>query len=356
MHKAVESFQEDLHKVIRRATKSKAYNAPIDEVADHFSDLFEEELAKAFDENVAEKNARTRIGSVYAIAFQILSTPERVTKGMRVQIVALAFPFLAAIVYCAHAFSYASPVFEFIQRNLTQPIVYGYVFAGLAFGYAVMMARKVAWKPFVASTALLFVAGVPAINYLLKPELLFGMEKSEAKLLLGKQTSIESNLNRVEAAINSIYYAKGLSAKAADGPISALAAVLESASLESFSIDAKRGGQYLYPSRIEYTQDRLSYYAVRFARTNDLDLAKRKWESGLEINQQIPLVMKARSQNVAAFQGFLTTKPVLWTYGVGISFALMGMMTLPFLGLGLVGYLVARIQILRTAWFRFGRT
>lgn len=355
MRNAVISFRDELQKVVRRATKSKEFNASIDEMTSHFSDVFEEEFSKSNDEKIAETNARTRFGNVYTIALQILSTPGRITKGIRIQTLAVVLPTLAAIVYCAHAFSYASPVFEFIQKYLTQPVLYLYAFAGLAFGYGVMMAKKVAWKPLLGATVLLFVAGVPSLNYLLKSELLFGMEKSEAKLIVAKQAAIAPKVEEVEGAIKMIYSRGMLSAKAPGQAISHLNQVVQANPTEFYEVDRKHVGRYLYPQGIEFRSDRIYSYLVTLGQTDDLALANMKWRSSSDVNQQIPLAMKTREQNVRAYLGFLDTKPVPWTYGLAISGGLTVMCTLPFLGFAIVGFFAGRIQVLRGDWFRLTR-
>lgn len=350
----VSRFHAEVDMVVRRVSKSESLSPMIDEVTEHFRDIYEEERV-SHSEVDAENFARKRIGSTTTIALQILSTPSRIERGLLIQKLTVIVPILSAIVYCAHAFSYASPVFEFIQKYLTQPVLYLYAFAGLAFGYGVMMAKKVAWKPLLGATAFLFMAGVPSLNYLLKSELLFGMEKSEAKLIVAQQAAIAPKVDQVESAIKMIYSRGMLSAKAPDQAISHLNQVIQANPTGFYEVDGKHVGRYLYPQGIEFRSDRIYSYLVTLGQTDDLALAKMKWQSSSEINQQIPLAMKTREQNIQAYLGFLDTKPVPWTYGLAISGGLTVMCTLPFLGFAIVGFFAGRIQVLRGDWFRLTR-
>ena len=147
----IDQFEHEVRTVVRRGSKSVEFESPIKEVAAHFADLIQEQLSAGATRSEAETIAKKRIGLPLNIGLQILNTPSRVSKGLRLQKIAIIGMVLMAfeyevIEYCAlrHWQGLALSAFAYACFAL-------YVYVVIQFGRGMIMAKKVLWLPIVAA-------------------------------------------------------------------------------------------------------------------------------------------------------------------------------------------------------------
>lgn len=154
------SFEDQVRRIVRRGSKSCAYEDSIKEIAAHYDDLVGEGIASGLSDEAAQIEADRRIGSPLTVALQILNSPERAAGGIRLQR-------LAALGLSGAACYFWALTFCVLRGWQGHPLdIFGYSFfglffaSGLLFGRGVLQSRKVAWKPLLAIVPSIFVGHV----------------------------------------------------------------------------------------------------------------------------------------------------------------------------------------------------
>ncbi len=144
---AVEKFEHEVRTVVRRGSKSSELESPIKEVSTHFADLIQEERGKGASYEEAEALAKNRLGSSLTVGMQILNTPSRISRGIRMQKFALAALSYLAIHFVAIRY--------FGLKGWEGPAlsIFGFSFFGIflaaaiSFGLGAVLSKRIVWKP-----------------------------------------------------------------------------------------------------------------------------------------------------------------------------------------------------------------
>jgi hypothetical protein len=147
---AVEKFEHEVRTVVRRGSKSIEFESPIKEVSTHFADLIQEELENGVSTQEATELAKKRLGSPLTVGMQILNSPSRISRGIRMQKFALIALSFLAIHFVALTY------FGLKGMQGTALTVFGYSFFGIflaaaiSFGLGTVLSKRVVWKPLLA--------------------------------------------------------------------------------------------------------------------------------------------------------------------------------------------------------------
>lgn len=351
----VAQFEYDLTRIVGRATRSTEYRSAIKEFSSHFADIFEEEIALGLDNADAERKARSRMGNLYAIAFQIVNTPERAKKGIRIQWIALAVYLSMVACYLGAVMATDASWWLEILPRIVQMTELLFLLAGLALGYGILLAKKLLWKPLLLVTALVFVGGGFGIGAGSQPQRYFHMSQSEAKALVAKQAAIEPEIAKLENQVLNVLNRQDRKPEVFSEQLTPLTAMVESSKLPFFKVLPGTSGSYLYPASIDYPKDKTYCYAVTLKRTDNLPIAQKQWGRSVPAGAEISMAIYTRQANFDAYRSFAATKPAPWTLGFNLSAILALGCTGAFLMLAAAGYMLARIRILGLDWFRLSR-
>ena len=163
----IAKFESEVREVVRSGSRSNEFEDSIKEISSHFLDLVQEELSKGSSQEIAEQTALERLGTPKSIGRQILNSPSRQTRGLRLQKLGLAGLWISAIQFL---------VMEYCAlRGWHGPLLstFGYSFfvlfiaSALAFGFGAGLIKKVLWMPLIASfpgSILLFATARMALN------------------------------------------------------------------------------------------------------------------------------------------------------------------------------------------------
>lgn len=136
--------------MIGRSAKSAEYEERIQEISGHFADLYHEGMSQGLSEKDAERVARQRLGTPSLVASQMLASPDRTIKGLRLQRFAFygfvgAMLVMQVITYCALRQWQGMPLTVFTIISIAFCLCQGPIF-----GVGVMLAGRVSWKPALA--------------------------------------------------------------------------------------------------------------------------------------------------------------------------------------------------------------
>lgn len=146
----IDRFEQELRRMIGRSAKSAEYEERIQEISGHFSDLYHEGMSQGLSEKDAERAARQRLGTPSQIASQMLVSPDRTIKGLRLQRFA-CYGYIGgvlanqAIPYCLVRHWQGIPLTVFAIISIAFCLCQGPIF-----GVGVMLAGRVSWKPALA--------------------------------------------------------------------------------------------------------------------------------------------------------------------------------------------------------------
>ena len=337
--------------MVRRASRSN-FESQIKEFSSHFADIYEDERAKGADETIAAKKARRRIGSVYSIAFQIINSPERAQKGVRIQQVSL-LAFLVLIGAYLFATLWSDQPSWIQNLPMVVAIIKSLFFiAGISLGYGILLSKKILWKPLIVSTLVIFVGGGFGIVAGSQPFRYFHMTKSEAKALVAKQTSIEPQVTLIENKVREIYFMHTRQPEALKDELRNLDRLLKSSNTEFFHEVAGSQASYIYPGQLEYPHDPTYFYTLTFKRTSDFAEADRNWHMTSPLYVPVTMAMSARLNNFQAYRIYTSTSswPMIVGFRLSGIFALVstGMLLL----LAVAGYMLGTFRILGFDWLR----
>ena len=152
MHEAINRFESDLRKAVRRGSKSSEFDEQIQEVISHFSDLYLHQLELGKHQDKAEELARSTLGSLPRVAHQILNNSSRRGRGVCIQKSMFWVPAVAALLFIGLQW-HSVPLISHLFFTFEKVLGIAFVVCGLRFGYGIHLARKLIWKHLLATCA-----------------------------------------------------------------------------------------------------------------------------------------------------------------------------------------------------------
>ncbi len=146
MTNPIDRFEQELRAIVGRTAKTTEYEERIQEICGHFADVFHEAMSQGMTEMNAEQVARGRLGTPSHIALQMLANPGRISKGLKMQRIAL-WGYIGAmfasqiLTYCALNHWLGIPLMAFAILSIAI-----FFYLGLMLGIGVMLAGRLLWK------------------------------------------------------------------------------------------------------------------------------------------------------------------------------------------------------------------
>ncbi len=342
MHKFVTHFESDLRQVVRRGSKSPEFENPIQEITGHYSDLFEESIAQGASEQDADRSARERIGSLGQIALQILNNASRQTRGLRIQKALFWVPMAAVLYFIGSQSMLAYGLFHWTLAGFV-PLTWLAIASGLVYGYGIVLARRLLWKPVTIACLLTACLLFPFYN---QQRLAVAKDKAEREKNVKLYLKLQPALGRDQTAVS--LYLKDQKPFAERNAVAA--PIIEHSTTSKFRIDPQAQGAYLIPTGIVYNQAGLLSSYMSLSRTNDSKEAQKAW---LTIGRSFYGVQDHISAGIAESQWVAEVRP--WPLWYVIFGAIMVPITFQsvFFGLAVIGGIGSRVWILRGEWLRY---
>ena len=353
MFSPVDRFRVDLTSVVRRLSRAQSNETAIDEMVSHFDGLFQEECLAEQNEKLAEKNARKRMGSIYKIAFQIVNSPDRAKKGLRLQ--ACMFVLYVLII----------PVFICLMMGLYSRLLNGpinplYAIAVLLFvsgfvaGLGISIAKRIAWKPLAIFVVTGLVLTSMMVNNTFHPE--NRMTKEQFADLVGAQSALDPKVAKIEAQVKTILNVRDQSPEAWKKELSNLPALVKEGNVPFYQVDSKSSGSYLYPVNIANDwRDETVNYRVTLGRTEDLSTAQKAWMKNAGRDAFLLSDIGNRERSYQFWRDAAAHQSTLWTRGFlfagGVFFRLGAIFSL----FALLGFLLGSVRVYGLDWLRGSR-
>ena len=351
MFSPADRFRIDLTNVVRRASRDRRHESAINEMVSHFEGLYQEEVQSESGEKRAEASARKRMGNLTKIAFQIVSTPDRAMRGLWLQSAMIT---LFVISITALIYELSTPTsranFDYMPtlRNTTVSI---FVLSGLLAGVGIYLARKVAWKQFVAASSMAFVfAGLIRDGSMSD----IGKTPDEINSFAMRQVRADPSASKIEKLVTTVFRNQYRSSEEFSKELKPLTAIVQTEKSEFYEEDISQGGQYLYPKNLEYMEGNAICYKMTLAHTDDLTAAQSAWsmrQNPYRLNELIG----SRIEGLALWKLLDENRSHLWQIGfkdiAKFSAISLGLFVL----FSLLSYSLGRLRVVGFDWLRLSR-
>lgn len=342
-------FENEVRTIVRRGSKSEEFESPIKELVGHYADIFQAQVDHGVPSIEADKIARKQIGSMGQIATQILNCASRKAKGLQIQRLLYWVPAVAALLFIGTQWQSNSTISHLFYL-LLKPLTLLFILCGLGFGYGLFLSKKLLWKPIVATYLLASVILFPIFYSGSKvSDTLDGMTKPQIAALLDRYSNMRNTLSKEKMAIDRLM---GINTKQFEQKYAVWIPAIENSRSGQFAIDTNSIGAFLKPFSLSLTKDKVLPAQIQLARTDSVYAAKVAWD---KVGQEFSEAISNRANEINKYQFYLNAKPwPLWYVVYGAFMAPMVFLG----GFGAfagIGYLAARIQILRGEWLRLSR-
>lgn len=338
MANAIDRFRIDLSEKVRRISRNPVHEDSINEIVAHFEGIYSEARNTGRDEDMAEQEARRRIGSLHRMGLQIVDTPGRVRTGVRIQKAMLVGYTLTTVVYflaivgCLGRASLLTPAMEFLMG------------CGVLMGVGCFVARRFVWKGLVIGMLLSVLFGaVYQYTQLMNP-LEVKKESEQKMLMMPRIQGVEEKLSNLFASSSQASFGKDLTN---------LETRIQAANVDYFSIDQSQKGQYLYPGRVDYPTNLV--YSLRFYRTDDLNLASASFKPDSPIYRQWSIAKRDRIKSFAGWQEIYDHRNQLWLLGLKPVVRLALPTMILFLMMSGLGYGLGLVRLFGFDWIPVAR-
>ena len=349
---AVEQFKEDIRQVVRRGSRSSEFEDSVSEIGSHFSDLIEEELGKGSSQEVAERKARKRMGSRYKIAFQIVNSPDRKKKALRLQ--ACMFVLFAAFIPVVVRFLMGTDtLFLSHQGNFNNTFTALLLGSGLVVGLGISIAKRIAWPTLAVAVTVSVIGTGLMLNNMAYPEMY--MSKEQITDIVSKQTAFEPRVAKIEAQVKKILKLRDQSPEAWKKELTALPALVKEGNVPFYIEDQKSSGAYLYPSQTKYNIDKSITYSMTLSRTDDLGNAQNAWYKYQATFEDRFVDFRSREEVYKLWREDAANYSILWMKGFKFTSGVCLRLGAVFCLFALLGFLLGSVRVFGLDWLRGAR-
>lgn len=342
-------FEVEVRTIVSRGSKSEEFESPIKELVGHYADIFQAQVDQGVPAIEADKIARKQIGSMGQIATQILNCASRKAKGLQIQSLLYWIPAVAALLFIGTQWQTNSTISQLFYL-LLKPLTLLFILCGFGFGYGVFLSKKLLWKPIVATYLLASITLIPIYYFASRgSETLDGMTKPQIAALLDRYSNMRNALSKEKMAIDRLM---GMNTKQFEQKYAVWIPAIENSRSGQFAIDTNSIGAFLKPISLSLTKDKVLPAQIQLARTDSIYAAKVAWD---KVGQEFSEAIGNRANEINKYQVCIDYKP--WP----IWYLVYGAFMVPMVFLGGfgafagIGYLAARIRILRGDWLRLSR-
>ncbi len=348
MFNPVNRFRVDLATAVRRLSRSQTHETAIDEMVSHFDGLYQEECSTEPNETLAEKKARKRMGSIYKIAFQIVNSPDRMKKALRVQ--AYMFVIFAAFIPVFIRYLMGANTLFLSHTGSINTLTALLLGSGLVAGLGISVAKRIAWPTLAIAVSVSVIGTGLMLNKMAYPEI--SMTKEQLANLVSDQASLEPRVAKIEAQVKNILKLQDQSPETWKRELSALPALVKEGNVPFYIEDQKSSGSYLYPTQTKYNLGKSITYSMTLSRTDDFHTAQMAWRANPLATSNRFADFRSREAVYKLWRENAASTSTLWLKG----FKFAGGVCLFFGGLfssfALLGFLLGSIRVYGLDWLR----